>query len=404
MKKITAIAFAALISVPAHAQTGENGNIARSHKPNEYTLACLEAPTRDCAFSAALQTVIAEEFGVERSKVLVAVSRALIETGQRSQAVETLMLALEEARSVNLSLVTQEKITEIAPILARANDTAGALALVEELQISSVKQRTLIAIARENMVAGRLADSNVALNQMESPTRAFWQRLRMLPLAPVSVLGAVDLKALEAQVRAFEQPDRLYRGLILLAVIANKQGQPAERQAYLLEADELFARLVSLNMRALATAHRLRSMYDGGLDPALVEESYKLALLHSSRIRGAETLESIASLIGVVESETGDLDAALRRMDVFKEVPDKARYLSTLRAGSDKVFLAAQVRKLLEEVVELDGVYERDLVRLQLLEGALANQDLGLATQVITAIEDDDNQAKGLALVAPLLQ
>jgi len=404
MKKTTAIAFAAMISVPVHAQTGQNGTVANSHKPNEYTLACLEAPTRDCAFSAALQTVIAEEFGVERSKVLVAVSRALIETGQRSQAVETLMLALEEARSVNLSLVTQEKITEIAPILARANDTAGALALVEELQIPSVKQRTLIAIARENMLAGRLADANVALNQMENPTRAFWQRLRMLPLAPASVLTAVDIKVLEAQVRASEQPDRLYRGLILLAVIANKQGQPADRQMYLMEADELFARLVSLNMRALATAHRLRSMYDGGLNQTLIEESYKLALLHSSRVRGLETLESIASLVGVVESEAGDLEAAIKRMDVFVEVPDKARYLSTLRAGSDKVSLSAQVRKLLGEVVELDGVYERDLVRLQLLEGALANRDLGLATQVIKAIEDDDNQAKGLALTAPLLQ
>ncbi len=404
MKKITTIALAAVISVPALAQNGQNGQIANSHKPNEYTLACLEAPTRDCAFSAALQTVIAEEFGVERSKVLIAVARALIETGQRNQAIETLMLALEEARSVNLSLVTQEKITEIAPILARANDTASALALVEELQISSVKQRTLIAIARENILAGRLADANVALSQMESPTRAFWQRLRMLPLAPVSALQALDIKALEAQVRAFEQPDMVYRGLILLAVIADKQGEPADRYTYLMEADELFSSLISLNVRALATAHRLRSMYDGGLTPALVQESYTLALLHSSRIRAPETLESIASLIGVVEADTGDLAAALKRMDVFAEVADKARYLSSLRAGSDRFTLSAEVRKLLADIVELDGVYERDLVRLQLLEGALANQDLGLAREVITAIEDDDNQAKGLALVAPLLQ
>ena len=401
---VAQITLAAIISGPTQAQTGQNGQIANSHKPNEYTLACLEAPTRDCAFSAALQTVIAEEFGVERSKVLVAVARALIATDQPGQAIETLMLALEEARSVNLSLVTQEKITEIAPILARANDTASALALVEELQIPSVRQRTLIAIAHENILAGRLADANVALAQMENSTRAFWQRLRLLPLAPVSALQAVDIQSLEAEVRAFSQPDRLYRGLILLAVLADKQGQPADRQSYLMEADELFASLVSLNVRALATAHRLRSMYDGGLDPVLIQESYELALLHSSRIRGLETLESIATLIGVVEADGGDLDAAVKRMDVFIEVADKARYLSSLRASSDKGSLSAEVRILLAQVVELEGVYERDLVRLQLLEGALANQDLGLATRVITAIEDDDNQAKGLALAAPLLE
>jgi len=404
MKKITATTLAVLMSTSVYAQNGQNGQIANSHKPNEYTLACLEAPTRDCAFSAALQTVIAEEFGVERSKVLVAVARALIETGQQSQAIDTLMLALEEARSVNLSLVTQEKISEIAPILARANDTAGALALVEELQINSVRQRVLIAIARENIAAGRVADANVALSQMESPTRAFWQRLRLLPTAPVEALRALDMVALEAEVRAFDQSDRLYRGLILLAVLADKRGALDARQAYIAEADELFTNLVSLNGRALATAHRLRSMYDGGLDATLIEESYALGQRHISRVRSTETQESIASLVGVVEANTGRLDAAIRRMAVFKEVADKARYISSLRSPSDLAPLSAEVSALLVEVVELDGVYERDLVRLQLLEGALSNKDLALATNLIIAIEDDDNQAKGLALTAPLLQ
>lgn len=404
MKKITATTLAVLMSTSVYAQNGQNGQIANSHKPNEYTLACLEAPTRDCAFSAALQTVIAEEFGVERSKVLVAVARALIETGQQSQAIDTLMLALEEARSVNLSLVTQEKISEIAPILARANDTAGALALVEELQINSVRQRVLIAIARENITAGRVADANVALRQMESPTRAFWQRLRLLPTAPVEALRALDMVALEAEVRAFDQSDRLYRGLILLAVLADKRGETDARQAYIAEADALFANLVSLNGRALATAHRLRSMYDGGLDAALIEESYALGQLHINRVRSVETQESIANLIGVVEANTGRLDAAIGRMDVFTEVADKARYISSLRSSADMAPLSAEVSALLADVVELDGVYERDLVRLQLLEGALSNKDLALATSLIIAIEDDDNQAKGLALTAPLFQ
>lgn len=404
MKKTITIALAVLFSGPAYGQNGQNGQVATSHKPNEYTLACLEAPTRDCAFSAALQTVIAEEFGVERSKVLVAIARALIETGQRTQAIETLMLALEEARSVNLSLVTQEKISEIAPILARANDTAGALALLEELQIDSVRQRALIAVARENMVAGRVADANVALGQMESQTRAFWQRLRLLPLAPEEAVRALNMRELEAQVRTFDRPDRLYRGLILLAVLADKRGETDARQAYIAEADELFASLISLNVRALATAHRLRSMYDGELDPALIEKSYALAQQHTNRIRSAETQESIATLIGVVEANMGRLDAAIERMDVFSEVADKARYISSLRTESDLAPLSAEVRALLAEVVELDGVYERDLVRLQLLEGALFNGDLDLAKNLIIAIEDDDNQAKGLALTAPLLQ
>lgn len=408
MKKIVIAAVVApaitLMAVPAQAQNGENGAAASGHQPNEYTLACLDAPTRDCAFSAALQTVIAEEFGVERSKVLVAVARALIETGQQQQAIETLMLALDEARSVNLSLVTQEKISEIAPLLARAGDTAGALALIEELQIPSVKQRVLISVARENFAAGRIGEAEVALSQMSSETRAFWQKLRLLPLAPAGSLASVNIADLETQVRTFEQPDRLYRGLVALAVLSDRKGEPADRQSYLMEADELFTGLLSLNDRALATAHRLRAMYDGSMAPALIQESYDLMLLHASRVRSLETLASIAELVGVVEASLGNLDAAVQRMDIFTELPDKARYLSSLRSETDEGSLAVEVRMLLREIVDLEGVYERDLVRLQLLEGALGNDDLLLATRVIAAIEDDDNQARGLALAAPLLQ
>lgn len=404
MKKLLILGLATGLTVPVTAQNGENGAASGNHRPNEYTLACLEAPTRDCAFSAALQTVIAEDFGVERAKILVAVARALIETDQREQAIETLMLALDEARSVNLSLVTQEKITEIAPLLARANDTAGALALIEELQIDAVSQRTLIAVARVNMEAGRIADADVALAQMSNETRSFWQRLRLLPLAPASALASVNIQELESRVRAFEQPDRLYRGLVTLAVLSDKVGEPADRQSYLMEADELFSSLIGLNDRALATAHRLRAMYDGGMDPSLVRASYDLLLLHASRVRSLETMMSIAQLVGVVEAGMGDLDSAVKRMDVFTDLSDKARYLSTLRSETDTGSLAAEIRILLREIVDLEGVYERDLVRLQLLEGALANDDLLLATRVIAAIEDDDNQARGLALAAPLLQ
>ena len=404
MKKMMMTMVLAGVSASAVAQTENQSGAASGHRPNEYTTACLEAPTRDCAFSSALQTVIAEEFGVERSKVLVAVARALIETGQESQAVETLMLALDEARSVNLSLVTQEKITEIAPLLARANDTASALALTQELQIDSVKQRTLIAIARENILAGRLSDAEVALSQMSSQTRAFWQRLRLLPKVPRETLALIDISALDQQVRTFEQADLLYRGLITLAVLSDLKGEPADRQGYLMEADELFSSLVSINDRALATAHRLRTMYDGGVNEMLQDASYELVLLHSSRVRGVETLASIAELVGVVEAGSGKLDAAVKRMAFFPELPDKARYLSSLRSETEESSLAAEIRILLREIPELEGVYERDLVRLQLLEGAIANDDLTLATRVIAALEDDDNQARGLALAAPLLQ
>ena len=103
MKKLLFFTFLTAIAMPALAQ---NDSVSTEHRPNEHTMACLEAPTRDCAFTSALQTVIGEEFGIERAKVLIGVARAMIETGQKDQAIQTLMLALDEARSVRLTLVT----------------------------------------------------------------------------------------------------------------------------------------------------------------------------------------------------------------------------------------------------------------------------------------------------------
>lgn len=397
------IAFAAM-ALPVQGQEPMQSGAAPSHQPNEYTLACLEAPTRDCAFSAALQTVIAEEFGVERSKVLVGVARSLIATGQQQQAVETLMLALDEARSVNLSLVTQEKITRIAPLLAQAGDIAGALALTEELQVNSAKQRTLIGIAEEAIQQDDLASANVAFSQMSSSTRAFWQRLRLMPQLSLDTLSTVDFVQLENDVRATDHPDRLYRGLVALAVLAEKRGFADARIALLEEADEVFVGLLSTNDRALTTAYRLRLMFDGGMPSELIEASYNLFQLHAGRVRDNETLVSIAEIVGAVEAATGRMNSALRRFEVFAELPEKARYASTLRTDAQAEQLSAQVSTLLDETAEMEGVYERDLVRLELLEGAIANSDLTLATRIISAVEDDDNQARGLALVAPLLQ
>jgi len=377
--------------------------VTTEHRPNDFTVACLEAPTRDCAFSAALKTVIAEEFGVERAKVLIGVSRSLIKTGKIQQGREYLMVALDEARSVNLSLVTQGKISEIAPLLARAGDDAGALALVEEITNPTIKDRVLYKIAEEAAANGMVADVRVALRQTSNQKRAFWRELSLLARVPKAALVGLDMEAMQSKVRGAEFQELKYRGLIQLAVLADRMGRPGDRNALIAEADELFSSLVGMNLRANATADRARNMFDAGMDDAFVNASYKLALLHGGKLRGQDALATFATKIGAVDAATGNLEIALDRLENFEETDKKAAYLATLRGGGDNSMLAARARDLLVEIAEMDGAYERDLVRLTLLEGALANVDLSLARQIIEAIEDDDNQAFGLALMAPLL-
>lgn len=401
MKKLIAGGLLFSVSTAALAQQVP---VTKEHEPNEHTVACLEAPTRDCAFTAALQTVINEEFGIERSKVLIGIARSMIATGQTEQAKQTLMLALDEARSVNLSLVTKEKIAEIAPLLARAGDTAGALALSEELDNPTIKDTVLFKIAAEAAAAGKIADMRVALRQTQNQVRAFWRELSLLTRSPREALQAVDIADLSTRVRNVERAERRYKGLIQLAIIADRKGDAAERNALITEADELFTGVVGIHHRAEATAERAHNMFEAGMDPAFVNESYQLALKHGNRLRGMEILAAFAGKVGAIEAASGNLDKALRRLEVFGSVAEKAKYLAQLQAGRDSSLLAAEVRELLDTVSEVEGAYDRDLVRLTLLEGAIANNDSYLGRQIVEAMEDDDNQAYALALLAPLLQ
>ncbi|WP_262690980.1 hypothetical protein [Kordiimonas aestuarii] len=401
MKTLLLSSMLGMMASPAFAQSP---TVTNEHKPNEQTLACLEAPTRDCAFTSALQTVISEELGIERAKVLIGVARSMIETGQTDQAIQTLMLALDEARTVKITFVTQEKITEIAPLLARAGDVSGALALVGELQNEGIKDTVLTEVAEEAIAAGQLADARVALGQMQNRTKAFWRELSLLARAPKETLTTVKLPDLDKEVRVLDRTDQRYRGIIHLAVIADRMGDMAERNGYLTEADELFTGVVGLGTRADVVAQRVRAMYDAGMNPALVRASYDLALLHGGRLgRNEAQMLDFAVQVGPVEAGIGYLDAALERLENFKQVDSKAAYLASLRTGQGEEKIAAKMREVLGEVAQLQGAYERDIVRLKLLEGALDNANIDLASRIVKSMEDDDNQALALALMAPLL-
>ncbi|WP_020399857.1 hypothetical protein [Kordiimonas gwangyangensis] len=400
MKTLLLSTMMGIMATPVFAQ--ENP-FTTDHKPNGQTLACLQAPTRDCAFTSALQTVIEEEFGVERAKVLVGVASSMIETGQKEQAVQTLMLALDEARTVNISFVTQEKIKEIVPLLARAGDMSGALALTDELQNEGIKDTVLAEVAEEAIGNGELADARVALGKMQNRSRAFWRELTLLARAPEAALTTVNVQDLDADIRALDRTDQRYRGIINLAVIADRKGNAELRDAYLAEADELFPGVVGIAARAEATALRARAMYDAGMDEALVRASYDLAVLHGERLRDGALLPDFARKVGPVEAALGNLDSAIARTEYFDDVDAKAGYLASLRANGAGDLVTAKMTEVLDEVEDVEDAYERDVIRLKLLNGALKNANLDLAANIVRAMEDDDNQALALARMAPLL-
>jgi hypothetical protein len=408
MKKILLTATSGLALLTASSVSAQDAGaprgVASSHKPNEHTVACLQALSCDCSISAAMQTVIAEELGLERAKVLVGVARSLIAIGDNARATQTLNLALEEARSVRLTLITQEKIKEIAPLLARAGDLVNALTLAAELQIDSVRDKALAAIAAETAKGGDLAGAKQAIEKMQNRVRAFWERADAFVVAPSDQITAADIAGFEEQVRLLDKAEAKYRGIAYLAVIADKMGDTVRRDALLAEADELFPAVIGVSQRARVTLQRLQAMKKADLDDALVQASYELAALHGSRLRGSE-IADFALEIGAIEAQNGLIANAVGRLPVFQKPEEKAEYISRLvnGDGSDNG-LSLTYAATLDELSAIEGVYERDLARLTLLEGAIANKSRGLAVPIIEALEDDDNQALGLALLASIIE
>ncbi|UTW56392.1 hypothetical protein [Kordiimonas sp. SCSIO 12610] len=415
MRKIilTAIAGTSLLATTALSakntgqNTGQNGGqngVASSHKPNEYTTACLEALSRDCAISSAMQTVIAEELGLERAKVLVGVARSLIALGDNDRAIQTLKLALEEARSVRLTLITQEKIKEIAPLLAKAGDLDEALKLSAELQIDSVRDKTLAAIAKETVKLGSLADVKRATSQMKNRVRAFWEDAESYVFAPADQLSLGEVASLEQEIRLLDKAETKYRGIVYLAIIAGKMGNTERRDALMLEAQDIFSAITGLSQRGRAAVQRLEAMVKAGVSDEFIQASYEFAKLHGSRLRGGDVTD-FSKAIGAVEAKLGLMDVALNRVPVFPTPEQRVSYLSGLvndnAAGGP---LALAYASILDEISEIEGVYERDIARVMLLEGAVSSKSVDLSLPVIRALEDDDNQALGLALLASIIE
>lgn len=391
------------LSVSVSAQENGAPTVASDHKPNEHTLACLENLNRDCALSAAIQTAISEELGLEKAKVLTGVGQAMLSVGDKTRAQRTLMLALEEARSVGLALVVQERIRTIAPLLAKSGDIASALSLVEEIQIDRVRDQILQQIAEAAIEEGDLASAQVAVDQIKNKRVAFWRELELYLKAPTNVLAAVDLIPFVEGIEKEPRADFQYRGLVTLALIERRRGYSDREASLLAGADALLDKVLSRQLTAEMMSLKLRAFYAAGFRGDMLASLMDGVVENSRQLRN-DALVAIAGRVGPIQAAEGRSTAALEWMRVFEDsLEDKARYLARLKFDAPNTAHSELVEALLQETRAVDGAYDRDNLRLSLLEAAIGAKNINLARQVVSQIEDDDNQALGLAQLIVLL-
>lgn len=399
----------AALSLPAigtaTAQDGRESYVPQN-KPNQYTKDCIAAPTQKCALEAALQTVLNEQLGGERARVLIGVAEALIDLGQIDRAIRTLKVALNEARGAGLTLIYEEKIKDIAPLFMRAGDSASALALVDQTRYGANRDSLLSRLAKEAARRGDLAAMRVALGQIRNQNRAFWEQLNWMIEAPTGSLGVIDYPSLEQKILGYERSDSVHRGFTLLAGLAFKQGDEDVFQFYLDRAVNRFSALISEPIRLEQIARRIDILFRAGVPVDKIEPFYDdFAGMETKRIRGA-SFKTYSRLIIGYEAHTGRVEKALARLQVYEGIEIQMAQLPAVVAPASADY-EAQLQDYyadsLTTLLPLESAFERDRARLSILRGAVQNNLTGAALSVISTLEDDDSQAVGLALSARLL-
>jgi len=364
--------------------------------------ACLGSPTQSCALSAAVATAVAEELPIERARVLIAVAKALAAIGDRDQTLATLQLALEETRGVGINFVLQEKLKDIVPIYARIGAGEQALALAQQIDVRIIREQVMSAVLEAAYAQGDLDTAAAAIAGFQNPSRAFWEELNLRAQGPAPMITKGDIAGYAATVAGLTRPDQKARGYTLLAVLAHKMGDIAGRDGFLVQAADSYDRTINPSSRAAVGALRVEALFRAGITGDAFDAAYRQARIEGGRLRAPDEAFDFARRFGPIEVARGDVAAATARLDQMDSLEQQAVYLAALgpvaSPAIDRFFGGAPAL-----LAASGDRFERDRLRLLLVEAAVSQKRADLALVIVRGVEDDDAQAAALASVAPIL-
>ena len=389
-------------------QTFDEGHgdlsVTQGHKPSAEMQACLSAPTRECAIAASLDTVIKEEMGLERAKVLSALTEAFIDMKDMEQARGILDMALEEARSVGISIALQISLKDIAPLYARVGEADMAFDLALEMQFEVTRDAVFKEMALLFAAKGDFNAMQRALDGITNKDKSFWFQVDALKKTdqpiPLDLLTSIT-----AIVGAFDRYDLQYRGKSALAVLKTKSNDAQGATVLWDELDANFVKISSNSVKAQFAAVKVADMALANLDDKLIDEQLGFAQALASRIKSNGELQMLAGYLGPVEMMRGYEKTAVDRAISFDDVSERLKYYIKLAKvkHTQSLPLIKAINKDLIKILAVDGAYERDGLRYHALRAAYQMKDVALIKRIVEAIEDDDNQARGVALLSAIL-
>lgn len=369
---------------------------------------CLNAPTKACAFELSMETAISEKLNIERAKVLIAVSRAMAETGKIDDARMTLNMALEETRQSKMSFAVDAKMLDIAPVYAMIGDVDRAIELAKTVPTPRGRDRILSRSAERAALQGDVAGARKISQAVENRRRAIWVSLKAMQFLVYkdSKQGLVDFAdSIYPAIIALERPADKLLAMVRLSMIYKAGGNNEKARILQEQTRDIGESFTSYFVRARIAAAQLEFAVIGG-NKLSKDKALEDFLTSEKRMNSFMDKSSIANELGSALAFAGHSNIAAGYARFYREIREKSNYLKTIAQvsgkGANGVFSAA-IEEVLKESEAIENGYEADEVRMNLLHAARGVGNLVLSRKIALAMQDDDNAAKALALIIPLL-
>ncbi|RMF12784.1 MAG: hypothetical protein D6757_09185 [Alphaproteobacteria bacterium] len=369
-------------------------------------VSCLSRPSRVCALSSALRAVAAQDLAFDRVETLIALARAFHALGDDTRAASTASLAVRAARAIGISIGTERKLAEIAPIEAAIGRMQKARALLSEISDPALRAATMARIARARARAGDFEGALKLLDEVNEP----W--LALGALADIAEWAAAEDDQSSVRLvqmlksRVDRAPRHLLKWLAMarLGALEAKAGEVEKARAL---RDEL-AEHVAPGLGYAGEEVRVWAaiaLLDLALDDRAAYDRHVARML--ARVRSVtidqDPTTALAEAMTALAAG-GRSDEALALAGRFRDLRGISELAESLLGHPfARPLWGALAMRIVDRLKDETSSAEQDRARLVAIRLMIASGRVREAIALARGLHDDDAGARALAMLAPHL-
>lgn len=412
---VLAVLWSAALAVsPVAAQADEDassrrGNAAEAARtstdPESLIDNCLDNPTPVCALGAALSVTAEEQLSIIRVDALLAIAETFAELSQIERGIRTAEMAREAAEDIGISIGIDKKLAELAPIWAKLGEDARALETAQSLSDRYLAANALGSIAVAQARLGRVEAAQQTIERLSVPLLALRYAVDVTDVIARNDAGlAAASELLEGRLKGVDHG--LLRGLgyARLALLHARSGNLEKARALYTQAADIVAYLTIGAQRAQLLASLAQVDLALG-DREKYDSDVSRAATLAGRVRGDFDQMQALSEVTAALAAGGETDRAVELATSVKTLRGQTALLKRLaHAPGTQETVRALADHILAGLDAEEARSERDRARLAVATALSRIGAVDRMPQIIAGMEQRDTKARGLAVLARVLE